>query len=164
MRYRFCAGICVLLLFAATLPASALSVDGNTEPSAVFRTGTAVVTFTETNGTEMPVKVTIAYDVGDVAEISRSLVFKDPETGRVTVTVVEGTGTGQYVLTEKNGGDALYRIRGVAVATESEPLLVNDLSFAAAPARRTTTLMPSRKESNTNGSIWTGRIRQKTLG
>ncbi|MFA5268111.1 MAG: hypothetical protein WC379_09070 [Methanoregula sp.] len=134
MNFRHIAGLFFIALALYTLPAAALPDLGALPHIPSVRTGTVWVTMTDINGTGNPENVAFAYGVGDVSEISGSAVYTDEKTGIVTVTMDDGTPVGRsFSLSDNNNGNGVYLVQSITVATESEPLLQNDLSFAVVP-------------------------------
>lgn len=134
MNFRFIAGICLILAAVAASPVCALAGGGSLPDMPDDKTGVVWVTMTNTSGPGQEGPVKIAYAMGDVFEINRSLVTEDPVSGIVTVTVNE-SGPHMYTLsTPETGGDDAYMVNSITVSTSSEELLANHLSFAVVPA------------------------------
>lgn len=134
MNFRLVAGIWLLLLAAAVLPATAAPGGVTLPAGAEGKTGVVWVTLANVSGPgqEGPVKVT--YAVGDVAEISQAFVVEDPTTGVVSVTVNESS-PHMYTLSARGSeGDTAYAINSVTVSATGDALLTNHQSFAVVPA------------------------------
>ncbi|AGB01611.1 hypothetical protein [Methanoregula formicica] len=134
MNFRFMAGICLLILAAAALPASALSGEVSIPVMSNQKSGTVWVTLTNISGPGQEGPVEVAYAIGNVSEINRAFVTEDPLSGVVTVTV-NASSPYMYTLTNREPeGNESYAINSIAVAQESAPLLTNHQSFAVVPA------------------------------
>jgi len=135
MNFRLIAGLLLIALALCILPAAALPDIGALTSAPAVRTGTAWVTMTDINGTGTPEKIAVTYAVGDVYELPGSAISEDRKTGIMTVTVSGNSTSGQEftLVSGAAGGDARYSISSITVATASEPLLQNDMSFDVMP-------------------------------
>lgn len=134
MNFRLVAGICLILLAAAAIPASATAGAVTLPAVAGEKTGVVWVTLANISGTGQEGPVRVAYAVGDVAEINPAFILEDPATGDVSVTVNE-SGPHMYTLSARGPeGDAAYAINSITVSTTSDALLTNHQSFAVVPA------------------------------
>ncbi|MDD4138415.1 MAG: hypothetical protein PHT99_11085 [Methanoregula sp.] len=147
MNFRITAGIGILLAVLIIIPAVALPDVSNLTPS--VRTGNVWVTLTGINGTGTPETFSVAYEMGDVAELSASAVSEDTRNGVVTVSFTNSTPARRFsFISTDNTGDATYAINSVTVSGESEPLLLNNKAFAVVPstANYYTDTVPANKQ------------------
>ncbi|MDO9324016.1 MAG: hypothetical protein Q7T80_03565 [Methanoregula sp.] len=136
MKFRVVVGIGILFAVLVILPVLALPDVRMFSPATP--TGNAWVTLKNINGTGTPENVSVSYAMGMVNEIPAYAVFENQTTGLMTVTIMDAsqaTEARNVTLFPACAQGSVYAINTVTVSGESEPLLVNSMSFDVMPTR-----------------------------
>lgn len=132
MNGRVVVGIGIFLAVLFILPVLALPDVRMFSPAAPA--GNAWVTLNNINGTGSPEEVYVSYAVGEVNEIPAYAVLENQNTGFMTVTIMDASQTRNVTLFPTQARGTVYAINTVTVSSDSEPLLVNSMSFDVMPA------------------------------